>query len=441
MELVEKYKNIPETEFVPLECVPEDLLGSYEINKLGHIKTVKSGYIRTEFSCNSSGYPAVDLTSSSKTVHKSFSIHTLLAKTFLSNPNNYPVVHHLDKNRKNFNLNNIIWTSLSHNASDKSENRDIWYFIKYKDELFTEEVERISFKKFSNNQKSHILHHVKDGKKYQGFYWKSVNIELEDYYKRFGYPKEEDWVPCLRFPDYLECNINGVLRYSKTKKNTIGSLNSAGYRVIKVNDKSFLIHRLVYESFSGRFLKDNEIIDHKNTIRDSNFYQNLLATDPKGNMANSLTRLKLSKEVFLFDLSGNIVKRFHSIRSFADEYGMNEGSVRYSLSLSNQIKRTGFSNRPLLICRSGEEEVIIEKFKKLIFKYDINYNFVCTYFSCEEAAKDSIKSEAVINRATNSESNKCSDGFYYTRGPKYGLNPKSDLIKIVNELKDETETN
>ena len=39
---------------------------------------------------------------------------------------------------------------------------------------------------------------------------------------------------------------------------------------------------------------EEEIID-KNTIRDSNFYQNLLATDPKGNMANS--RLKLSKEV------------------------------------------------------------------------------------------------------------------------------------------------
>ena len=439
MELVEKYKNIPDEEFVPLECVPKDLLGSYEINKLGHIKTVKSGYIRTEYRCEWTGYPAVTLSNSSGTVHKSFKIHVLLAKTFLSNPNNYSVVHHLDKNRKNFKLNNIIWTSLSHNASDRSENRDIWYFIKYSDEQCTKEVERVSFKEFTNNQKSHILHHVKDGKIYQGFYWRSINIELKDYYKRFGYPKEEDWVPCLRFPDYLECNINGVLRYKESKKNTIGFLNSSGYRSIKVNDKRFQIHRLIYESFSGRLLEDEEIIDHKNTIRDSNFYQNLLATDPKGNMANSLTRLKLSKEVLLFDLSGNIIKRFNSIRAFAKEYGMHEGSVRYSLSLSNQIKRTGFSSRPLLICRNGEEEVIIEKFKKLIFKYDINYNFVCTYFSCEEAAKDSIKSEAVINRATNSENNKCSDGFYYTRGPKYGLNPKSDLIKIVNELKDETE--
>ena len=84
-QLVDKYKNIPDTEFVPLDCLGEDFEGMYEINKLGHIKTVSSGSIRKEY-CTVNGYPIVHLTGVGVKRKVVIKVHILLAKTFISNP-------------------------------------------------------------------------------------------------------------------------------------------------------------------------------------------------------------------------------------------------------------------------------------------------------------------------------------------------------------------
>ena len=43
-------------------------------------------------------------------------IHRLLAIHFVENPNNYPIVNHIDGNKKNNNINNLEWTTYSLNT-------------------------------------------------------------------------------------------------------------------------------------------------------------------------------------------------------------------------------------------------------------------------------------------------------------------------------------
>lgn len=54
---------------------------------------------------------------------KNINIHVLLAKAFIKNPNNLPVVRHLDDNKLNWNLSNLAWGTASDNEHDKKKNR------------------------------------------------------------------------------------------------------------------------------------------------------------------------------------------------------------------------------------------------------------------------------------------------------------------------------
>jgi hypothetical protein len=44
------------------------------------------------------------------------SVHRLVAEAFIPNPNNYPVINHIDSNPSNNNVNNLEWCTQSHNV-------------------------------------------------------------------------------------------------------------------------------------------------------------------------------------------------------------------------------------------------------------------------------------------------------------------------------------
>lgn len=62
---------------------------------------------------NNEGYYVVNLRINNIT--ESFLVHRLVAITFLDNPNNYPVVNHIDSNRMNNRVENLEWCTYSHN--------------------------------------------------------------------------------------------------------------------------------------------------------------------------------------------------------------------------------------------------------------------------------------------------------------------------------------
>ena len=65
-------------------------------------------------------YYVVSLTKNGK--QRTYRVHRLVAKAFLPNPNNYPIINHIDCNKLNNNVNNLEWCTHKHNSQEAIKN-------------------------------------------------------------------------------------------------------------------------------------------------------------------------------------------------------------------------------------------------------------------------------------------------------------------------------
>ena len=92
--------------------------GLYEVSSYGNVRslnykrTYQAKILKTRI--NRHGYEVVDL--SKDGVRKTCQVHRLVAETFLSNPEEFDTVDHIDSNKTNNHLNNLQWMSRGDNA-------------------------------------------------------------------------------------------------------------------------------------------------------------------------------------------------------------------------------------------------------------------------------------------------------------------------------------
>ena len=93
----------------------KDYEGLYQVSTLGRVRSFQRGKVRIlKPHTNEDGYLHLCLSKNCKA--KDFSIHRLVAETFIPNPDNLPEVDHRDNNHTNNRVDNLRWTTRKENA-------------------------------------------------------------------------------------------------------------------------------------------------------------------------------------------------------------------------------------------------------------------------------------------------------------------------------------
>lgn len=91
----------------------------YTVYDDGRIYSLKTNKFLS-YRVNQSGYRYVNLCKNGK--YKSVSIHRLVGKYFVDNPNNYNCLNHIDCDKQNNLYSNLEWCTIKHNCVYASKN-------------------------------------------------------------------------------------------------------------------------------------------------------------------------------------------------------------------------------------------------------------------------------------------------------------------------------
>lgn len=94
----------------------------YEINRKGNVRNI---YTKRHIGLNpnSSGYLAVNLHKDKKPYRKL--IHILVAQQYIPNPENKPIVNHIDEDRANNHVENLEWVTVKENSNHGNRNEKL----------------------------------------------------------------------------------------------------------------------------------------------------------------------------------------------------------------------------------------------------------------------------------------------------------------------------
>lgn len=99
--------------------------GLYQVSNEGNAKSLNYNHTGREKllkpSVRGNGYLQVQLCKDGKKENKD--IHRLVAEAFIPNPNNYEIVHHIDHNRQNNVVENLMWMNKEEHDKVHSKER------------------------------------------------------------------------------------------------------------------------------------------------------------------------------------------------------------------------------------------------------------------------------------------------------------------------------
>lgn len=223
------------------------------------------------------GYKYYRLSNNGK--KKMFYAHRLVAETFLENPENLPVVNHIDGNKLNNNYKNLEWVSYSDNTIHWHETQKI----------------------------------------------KKIRKQFE-YYD--GDLIDEEWV---EFGNYY-VSSQGRIRH-KIKNNLLTPSLTCGYYKVRLSNNGlvsdFMVHKLVYQLFNNDY-DGTKVIDHIDGNKLNNCVNNLRQLSNSENALAAYYETKTNssaKTVEQYDLQGNLINTFCSTKDAARQLGLDASVI------------------------------------------------------------------------------------------------------------------
>jgi len=321
MEDIEIWKSIQEYE-------------NYEVSTFGNVRNKKTGRILKQ--AITSGYYCVGL-SSIKT--KTYSVHRLVAKSFIPNLENKEQINHKDKNRLNNNINNLEWMSAGENNKHRSDgvkqttnqNLEIYRINPNTNEILEKYnsiedgakwvLEQKLTKNF-HSARSCISCCIRGINNLSfGFKWKK--IEQNDLDK-------EEWREIIINNNKVDNYFVSSLGRFKNKKNIIMNNykpHHSGYIYVRVNIKKYALHRLVAQTFIVN-LENKPFVNHIDGIKTNNAVSNLeWCSCSENNLHNHKIGLNVGhkRKIIQYDLEMNELKKFDTIK---------DASIELNISLS-----------------------------------------------------------------------------------------------------------
>jgi len=98
--------------------LPIDGYDNYFISNFGNVKNSKTNRIINQYN-HPQGYKLVSLKNNGK--WKMFRVHRLVGNAFLENPDNKPMIDHIDENKSNNNVKNLRWATRNDNGCNRGK--------------------------------------------------------------------------------------------------------------------------------------------------------------------------------------------------------------------------------------------------------------------------------------------------------------------------------
>lgn len=284
-------------------------LNEIEITSTGNIRYSKTKKKINISNSNKKGYPIVRFYKNKKQ-HK-YSIHVLVASTFLETPNSSGYfVDHIDRNKQHFDISNLRFVTISENAKNSSLKSQNIVFINIKSKKIINTLD------ITVNKRKYINRII--NKKSETSDWITMSLDMYCRYNKINIFLEinrmlsENWI---KISNNKYINNKGELKSFKNRTKipnfSFGNLNTSGYYVTSKVFKKYsnLVHRIVAQVFlnNDRPLNDR-LIDHIDSNPKNNSFDNLkIVKDQKENISNPNTILKMSKQIKCTLMDGDIL--------------------------------------------------------------------------------------------------------------------------------------
>lgn len=244
-------------------------------------------------SISENGYKYYRLSKSGK--KKMFYAHRLVAEHFIDNPQNLPIVNHLDGNKLNNDVKNLEWTTYSENV-----------------------------KHFHNCLKASS--------------YPKGEFYLEDL-------PDEQWVIAKYNHNYRVSSYGRV--YNINTKRLLRPSLSSGYQLVHLCDKgkvtSYCVHKLVFFSFHPDIEEEKgACIDHINGNKLNNCLTNLRQITNSENVQAAYYQQKTNlavRQVEQCSLTGEHINSFPSIREASRVLSLDSSSI--SKCCRNKVRTVG----------------------------------------------------------------------------------------------------
>lgn len=328
---------------------------NYSVDEFGNIYNDKFNRVMKGTTARNE-YRSVQLSIDGKV--KTLMVHRLVAEAFLPNPNNYPIVDHIDRNKMNNSVTNLRWVTVEINNNNKDRNK--------------------------TKKKKEINH-----------------LEITKDFKE---------IPSC--PSYYASKEGIIL-------NSFGRILSGsernGYLRVNFANGHHSIHRLIWETFNGE-IPDGMVIDHIDGNRSNNALSNLRLVTQSENMNNAQRNgHKGQVKISQYDKEGNFIAKYNSIIEAAQAVNGSEVAIR------SAADRHGSSAGYFWI-RDDQDITIEEVLKTTptnkakfnatgVTQYDEQGNKIAHYNTLAEAAKAVNGSSSTIKRAADAE--RIGKGYYW----------------------------